>query len=86
MATRTNKHVTRVTMSEKPVKPTLCGKPIGKPRALVVKIIGDTLLLRPQGLRRGLYVDIWDVFADAQRREIKSMWAQRQNAKRRSRK
>jgi hypothetical protein len=83
VTTPTNKHVTRVTMSARPVKPTLSGRAAGKPRRLIVKIIGDTLYLRPQGLRKGLYADIWDVFNDAQRREIRSMWAQKQNAKRR---
>ena len=85
MTTNTTHHVARVTVSERPVKPTLSGRTTGKPRALIIKIIGDTLYLRPKGLRKGVYADIWDVFSDAQRREIRSMWAQKQNAKRRSR-
>ncbi len=85
MTTTTNKHVTRVTMSARQVQPTLSGHR-GKPRELVIKIIGDTLFMRPKGLRKGVYAPIWEVFFDAQRRELRSLWAQKQNAKRRNRK
>lgn len=83
MATPTSKHVTRVTMRAKPVKQTLSGF-AGKPRELIVSIVGDTFFLRPKGLRKGVYADIWDVYYAAVRAEQRSLWAQKQNAKRRS--
>ena len=83
MATPTSKHVTRVTMRAKPVKQTLSGH-CGKPRELIVSIIGDTFFLRPKGLRTGVYADIFDVYYAAQRAEQRSLWAQRQNARRRA--
>lgn len=84
MTTNTTHHVARVTVSARPVKPTVSGRCSGKPRELIVKIIGDTFYFRPKGLRKGVYLDIWDAFTIAQRAEIRSLWAQKQNHKRRS--
>jgi len=85
MTTPTSKHVTRVTLRDKPVKRTVSGH-CGKPRKLIITIMGDTLYLRPQGLRTGLYVDIWDTYYRAQRANDQSIKAQKLNFKKRSKK